>query len=477
MNPIRKTDPADYRKTLLEHPTSHDAVDAVAADYHRMILAVLDELLNRYEQRENYPFLDTKLSVLHGRDHDPKDPIRGLDRIYGWIQGRGLESLAGHITWLKRCPHIAPELAESLADRTTRVLTEVMDNLEALRAANGGRLFFCMNQKGTPLRMDLDHGVYVPFALGPDDPPNMSEMFYCKGLAAAGHVLGNDEKLAEACRWYERIHEAILQNTFASDQQPLDPKNRAVTASKEGRFKHGSRMIGLGAVTRLLRCTGEAKYAEYGRGYLDYILDRHINEGPDRDICRQWDMWEFTNAAGEPFLEADGVLLNDPGHATECVGLALEFLRCCEETGQISQIPTASLDRYHRSFPEVLVRNFQNGISDQGFGIVKGVDLVSRKKIISDIPWWPLPETIRAVLEVCRMIPKDQRPQFAGIGAACSNAFVQYFVRPEVHLMAYQTIDETGKAVDVIPASPDADPGYHTNLSIIDALEIWETLR
>ena len=37
--------------------------------------------------------------------------------------------------------------------------------------------------------------------------------------------------------------------------------------------------------------------------------------------------------------------------------------------------------------------------------------------------------------------------------------------------MAYQTIDRTGKPVDVIPATPDADPGYHTGLSLIDMLD------
>ena len=37
--------------------------------------------------------------------------------------------------------------------------------------------------------------------------------------------------------------------------------------------------------------------------------------------------------------------------------------------------------------------------------------------------------------------------------------------------MAVQTVDEEGRPVDVIPATPDADPGYHTGLSIIDFLE------
>jgi len=37
--------------------------------------------------------------------------------------------------------------------------------------------------------------------------------------------------------------------------------------------------------------------------------------------------------------------------------------------------------------------------------------------------------------------------------------------------MAYQTIGADGRPVATIPATPDADPGYHTGLSIIDYLD------
>jgi hypothetical protein len=40
--------------------------------------------------------------------------------------------------------------------------------------------------------------------------------------------------------------------------------------------------------------------------------------------------------------------------------------------------------------------------------------------------------------------------------------------------MAYQTRNAKGKVVKVIPATPDADPGYHTGLSLIDAIKIMQ---
>ena len=42
--------------------------------------------------------------------------------------------------------------------------------------------------------------------------------------------------------------------------------------------------------------------------------------------------------------------------------------------------------------------------------------------------------------------------------------------------MAYQTRDAAGHPVDLIPATADADPGYHTGLSLIDAIGVIESL-
>ena len=41
------------------------------------------------------------------------------------------------------------------------------------------------------------------------------------------------------------------------------------------------------------------------------------------------------------------------------------------------------------------------------------------------------------------------------------NGFMKSFVNEKVHLMAYQTVDAEGRPADRIPATADADPGYH----------------
>ena len=103
--------------------------------------------------------------------------------------------------------------------------------------------------------------------------------------------------------------------------------------------------------------------------------------------------------------------------------------------------------------------------------------MISRIPINSDMPWWNLPETMRAGMELLELgIDKSYQREIIRIIAICSNCFLNKFVNPKVHFMAYQTRDAQGRVIDVVPATPDVDPGYHTGLSIIDFLKIAEKI-
>ena len=121
-------------------------------------------------------------------------------------------------------------------------------------------------------------------------------------------------------------------------------------------------------------------------------------------------------------------------------------------------------------------RNFDNGYLPGPQGISKAFDLVSRRHLNTDMPWWNLPETIRAAA-FCLSTAGDDggRALCLRVLCDCHNAFRE-FVRPDLHLMAYQTRDECGLPVAAIPATADADPGYHTGLSLLDAIDVIEKL-
>src|SRR5690606_31050295 len=125
------------------------------------------------------------------------------------------------------------------------------------------------------------------------------------------------------------------------------------------------------------------------------------------------------------------------------------------------------LKEFVRSMPLILRQNFANGYQAVPKGICKSYDLVRRRPLNSDMPWWNLPEAMRAAAFCLHVAESsDVKAQVLNVLAQCHNAFALHYVRPELHYTAYQTRDESGRPVHVIPATADADPGYHTGLSI-----------
>jgi hypothetical protein len=452
-----------FRGTLVTNVRDEGEILAAATDYKRMLLCVLDAILRRFERNRDYPFIDTKLSLLTGKDFAADDPLRGKNVIYGWIQGRGLEALAGHVTWLRRQRDIEPALRESLEDRALRMVRQVAERMEMIRERNRGRLFFMMTPQGKPLSVTAE-GRVVPREIGKDLPTSMNDMFYCKGLVAAGRVLEDDALVREACALFGEVYHDVTSGRFYSDQQQMDPRNPMVPVP--GRFSHGGRMIGIGAAARFLESTGDSAYERIGIELMKHILGHHVKLSGQGEYGEQFDMFEFVDADMRPFLQ-NGELVSDPGHATEFVGLSLKFLAMIEG----GETDAAQIDAWREILLRVLRKNFRNGFVP-GLGIVKRFDLATRRATNDQMPWWSLPETMRAAILARTLTQAVEREEFARMAADCSNAFLTHYVRRQLGLMAVQTLNADGTVADVVPATPDADPGYHTGLSVIDCLNV-----
>ena len=444
---------------LPENPSPAD-LRAAAADYEAICLANIRAVVERFEGHGGtYPFVDTKLDLRTGRDHPAGDLVRGRDTIYGWIQGRGLEAVAGHALWAEADPR--PPLQE-LAPRLRAMAAAVLGSVRRLRDRNEGHLFFFMSPEGSP------------FALGPGDrrepveitaatPSGFSDLFGARGLFAGARLLGDSAAEAEAVEWMERVSADIWSRRFASDQQPLDPTNPIETLP--GRHGHGPYMIQLGAAALGARA-GLPGAADDGLRMVRHVLDNHANlEG--RPGFQEGDFWEFVDDEGEPLLD-EGCILSDPGHALEFVGLAFKLLG---EAGSRADAPDLT-SRLFRVMDQVFGYGFQPGPG----GICKAWDLVARRPIHTDMPWWSLPETIRTAALGWRALDDDgAKRRCLRIWAACHNAFFEHFLRPEVHLMAVQMRAADGSVSPAIPGTADADPGYHTGLSLLDAVEAVRT--
>src|SRR5690606_23429239 len=198
----------------------------------------------------------------------------------------------------------------------------------------------------------------------------------------------------------------------------------------------------------------------------------HTYGSPAAGEFEPHDIWEFVDDGGRPY-RAGAAVPSDSGHALEFVGFAMRFLDSAKRKVEnaAAVVPPGLVE----NLPRVMERNFANGFNAEAGGIVKSFDLVARRPLNSDMPWWNLPETMRAAA-FCWRSSRDPEVQDASLRilAACHNAFTERFVRREIGLSAVQTRSASGEDVDVIPATSDADPGYHTGISMIDTLRVFD---
>ena len=448
-------------------PVTEEGLVTLEQDCRAMVLSVLDAILRRGERDPDYAFIDTKLNLLTGEDFPDDDPLRGRNTIYGWIQGRGIEALAEHARWLVKQSDLDQEVRRDMIHRIRGQLQRTVPAMEAIRQAQGGQLPFMMSLSGQRFEVGTD-GTVLPRSLPTDRPTSFTDLFYAKGLAAAGIWLENQRWLDDARELFGSVLRDIRTGAFRSDQQPLDPHNPVQPVS--GRFSQGPWMIAISGCSLLLEATAEVHYRDLGVECIEHVLKYHANLSEQPTVGLRYDVWEFVDQAGHPYFEGDR-LRTDPGHVLEFVGLALKFLRVAEAKGFTSE----ETDRFCMVLPLIFKQAFETGFSPAGKGIVKGVDLVSREIMHPAMPWWSLPETMRAALEVVRLLKKSERAIWLNMAGQCFNALVQCYVRRDCDLMAVQTIGPDGHPIDSIPATPDVDPAYHTGLSLLDVLGYFQS--
>lgn len=431
------------------------------------ILGNLQFVLER--QYPRYPFINTKLDIASGEDFAQADPIRGPSVIYSWIQGRGLEALAAHGLWIGKEMPDSPQGC-ALLEQIGSVLKYTVQSMEGARARNGGRLPFMMDAGGVGLRLESGNiggstrgnaarSLVVPAPPLPE-AHSFSDLFYAKGLMACADFLKSAELAEQAQLILDGVIADLHSGRFYFGQEELDPKNPVRDFSK--RVPHAGHMIAIGAMTTFWRCTGDGRYRDLGLEFIRWILEGYSESGSGARGFMEGDFWEFLDLEGKPWATEKGQVWSDPGHAIEFVGLALAHLAVIGVDDEALQ----------RKLTAILFRNFSNGFS--GRGIIKSFDLAARKPINTDMPWWSLPEAMRAAALVASYWQKREdlvySLQARDVFHLCRESFAKYYVCPARGFMAVQCLRADGTLSDAIPATPDADPCYHTGLSLLCCL-------
>ncbi|MCU0905977.1 MAG: hypothetical protein MUF73_00715 [Rhodobacteraceae bacterium] len=392
-------------------------VDA-AARYRAANAATLGWMLDR--PRLPGGFLNTKVNPLTGADYGPGDGMRGPDWLYGWIQGRGLESLALH----------AADLPAPLADRALEAARVLHDAL-ADRVARDGGAAFRYGPDGHPVE-GTDRAALVP-QLRADGARGYADAFAAKGLLAAAVRL----RLPDIDRWRAYLADvvaAIPDGRFAMVE--TGPITRAAAMAEPADY--GPRMILLGAAA-LLHDLGLPGDAAFAAPFIAHVLTHHLD--PATGLLR--------NVPGQDAC--------NPGHAIEFAGFALA---CLPEDADPALVATLA---------RILTAHVNAGFD--GTGIALSVDVRTGRATSPYRPWWSLPETIRAA---ALLHARLRDPASLRIWQAADAAFFGHYWRDGTGY-AVQTRDATGP-VDFVPATPDLDPGYHTGLSLAAAARVADAL-
>jgi len=122
-----------------------------------------------------------------------------------------------------------------------------------------------------------------------------------------------------------------------------------------------------------------------------------------------------------------------------------------------------------RVLETILVSSFEKGF--QGPGVRLVVSASTGTPISPYCPWWTLPETMRSAA-LC--LERTGSPDVLRIWQTADAAFFERYWRPG-SAVAYQCLTDDGP-IDYVPATPDLDPGYHTGLSLLAAIEMVERL-
>jgi hypothetical protein len=368
-------------------------------------------------------FLNSKQNSITLADYGPQDGLRGPAFTYGWIQGRGLEALVTHAAYFEASD---PELARSI-DALARPLYGILQGLWA----RDGHAYFCYDAELKPI-IAAPNGSTGPQAQ-PADIYTYSDIFVLKGLiaAAARYDRGSlDGYLAQL----PALVEAIETGRFQMDERQV-LSNEAVAAEPDD---IGPRMIMIGAAGMLNRI-GRPETADFADRLVAHVLQHHFD--PASNLLRNVPNGDACNV----------------GHGIELVGFAFDYLPAQANPALVAQLQA------------VLLASFNAGFT--GPGIRLTVSTATRQPQSPYCPWWSLPETIRAAA-LCYERTGD--PLVLEVWRKAHGAFFGAFWRGTPPL-AYQTMTEGGP-VDYVPATPDLDPGYHTGLSLLAAINVAERM-
>lgn len=423
-------------------------------DMRRIINDTMNLMIQRHKMHPEYGWIDLKIDAITGTDYFDIPGIRDKDHVYAWIQGRGLEAIVTHIKWFNTFSGIPMADSNELLD----LARAVADNLKNARAIHGGHLHFLLGDEcsqGSSPR---------------DERYTMSDLFCARGLYAFHYAYGTETEKIASRKYITAVLDAILSDNFYNDQISFDASQ--YQPYTDGRTSYAGQMLALGAVTLLLGLDRDEMAIAIGKKLIDRVIATHVNIDRKWSSLPDYTIVEWIDPIGAPARDNEGRIALDPGHALEFVGLVAQLIHTLEKEFSLDAEHTQWIGKIKELLPELITTNFAHGYREPG-GIVKAVDGETTIPIHGSMPWWSLPEAMRAIALVEDFYTDGIWSEWGNRWfSTCMNAFKKFYFEPSACEIAIQTIDSSGNAIPVIPATPDLDPGYHTGLSLISCYDV-----
>jgi mannose/cellobiose epimerase-like protein (N-acyl-D-glucosamine 2-epimerase family) len=403
--------------------------------------------LERFKDGLGSGWVDMKFDSINGQERHQAIEFYRKDRVYGWFQGRTLESLAAHLDWITKTP--IPGLPSFEALRAMgEALYEKLLSVCLPVGAEKPSFYFIMDPEGHPL---------IDSASG--SSTTLSHLFALRGLFAFALSQGKIADLDRIGSFLRYAVDEAAQGRCHNDQVFFDPNGQVRRpAPRRGYEGH---MIALGACELLYRHSGRVADLNRAEAIVNSVLSDFL----------------YTNAAGEPALvEAldgqgrplveDGRVRTNPGHTIEFVGLSLQLFRRA-----LMPLPASrTLELLRR----LAWRCAAVGRAPHG-GIYRSIDAEDGTAIDSACPWWSSFEAARTFAELyLASDDKTEKLRCAQTAESFINTIEKAYIGLSSLGIPVQTITAQGEVLPVIPATPDLDSGYHNGIPLLDVLEIIE---
>ena len=414
----------------------------------QMIRNSMETMLERFSRHNCGDFIDTKFDVETGEDFAQEDSYRGKSHVYGWIQAQGIESLAKHAQWFEN--HGNSPFANKLDKMLDKVLDATLDAIEK----NGDVLPFVMAPDGTPY-----HKLSTRQGYG--------DLFLGKGLLAAARRLNDTLLTKEAHYRFTNAINALKDGQFRSDQLFLNPITPVEYVP--GKKVHGPRTAALDGLADFLEAMPDERFwLDTGMECINGVLQQYIMLPVINKQMYHYEMTEAIDKHGVPWRE-NGVVISAPGHSMEYFGHLARFLKAAR------RFPEVAYYELNKGmgllYTAIACYVFSYGYSREAHGMVKTFDLTNYKKLDTDMPSRSLTAAVRTMHLIDELYPDlGECPSAVKRKQTALDDFQKYYLRPSG--FAVKTRDAQGNVVKDCHEIPDADPGYYTNLPLLECGEL-----